>query len=205
MPYNSSLIELFYLREFQTQGEPFTMDYTNPSLRPEKHETDIDMAPNQPDFLMLDVTDCLLAMQTFTRGLKHFKAEPRLSLQYVMDVIHQSSMMEFKIQAMLIDVLQDAHESDVETVAEANLLCKGLEMLARRLYAKLNMFGVYGNGDYLTYQFYDLNQGKLSLNKITIADPNEYFPSSTPILPAWITERAQNQNQQHFPAAANYF
>lgn len=203
MNYNSSLIELFYLREYQTPCDPFSMDYTNPSLRPEKHETDIDMAPNLPDVLMMNVTDCLLAMQTFTRGLKHFNAEPRLSLQYVMEMIHQKSMLDLKIQAMTLDVMVDP-TYDAETIAEATLLARGLEMLARRLYAKLNMFGVYGDGDYLTYQFYDLNHGQLALNKITISDPNEYYPSSTPVFPAWITERAKNQNQQHFSAAPYY-
>lgn len=204
MHYNSSIIELFYLNDFQVNSSPFTMDYSNPQLRPEKHETDIDMAPNLPDFLTLNVSECLRAMQTYTNGLKYFNAEPRLALQCAMELIHQHSMVDLKIQALSIDIMVNP-AYDADTAAEATLLSKGLEVLARNLHSKLHLFGIYSGGDYLTYQFYDLNNGMLAMNKITISDPNDYFPSSAPVLPAWVTQRAEDKDQQHFTAPANYF
>lgn len=157
------------------------------------------MSPNLPDLLILDVRDCLNRMDLHTNGLRHFDADHRLALQYVMDIIHNPSMMESKIMAMELDIIS-SEELDSNSHQEALLLVNGLTELAISLHSKLKQFGVYDNGDYLTYQFYDLIKGNLAMNKIIISNPNEYFPSSGYILPAWVAGRIESQNKQFVTA-----
>lgn len=191
MSYNPSLIELFYLKEFQPPDDPFTLDFRNF----EKQPTDIDMSPELPDYLFVDVRDCLASLDAHASGLQYFSADHRLSLQCVMGLIHDQRRMDEKIAAMALEL---AVEADIDSVqiAEAQLLARGLEALAISLVNKLNTYGVYGDGYYLTYQFYDLINGRLALNKIIVSDPNDYTPTSSYVLPSWVAQRTANQNRQ---------